>query len=249
MRYRQVYDGLLPPVHNASRYRERAAEFVASVPIATESPIVSFTVMAHPKRGEWAEELAKQIPATITWEEKNDRHDTGYKAISSYNPDATHHCVVQDDVILAKNFAASVREACKYADPKSPIGLYYGSKGKTSSQHAVAAEKAKKHNASWIVRKGPIWGPAIVYPVFTISSLLKYFESSIVENYDRRVMRYYESVDQMCWYTYPSLVDHRQEGNPSLCGHDRGERAARCFVGPQNPLEVDWSGPVLKAKS
>jgi hypothetical protein len=248
MRYRQTSDSFQPPDYRNSKYRERAAEVVESVPIATENPVLSFTVMAHPKRKEWAEELAAQIPATITWDQKNDRHDTGYRAIKAHDVNATHHVVVQDDVILAGNFAESVTEACKYADSKSPIGLYYGGKGKSSSAHARAAIEAEEHSASWIVRKGPIWGPAIVYPVATIPNLLEYFKVSIVENYDRRVMRYYQSLNRMCWYTFPSLVEHRQEGNPSLCGHDKGNRVAKRFAGPQGALEVDWSGPVLKAK-
>jgi len=248
MRYRQVSDEPRPSFRYTSRYREGAAEVVKKVSISTENPLLSVTVMAHPKRKEWAEELAVQIPATITWDQKNDRHDTGYRAIKAHDVNATHHVVVQDDVHLCGNFLKAVTEACKYAPNNAPIGLYYGGKGKASSAHAKAALEAEANNASWIVRKGPIWGPAIVYPVSTIPDLLKYFKSSVVENYDRRVMRYYQSLNQMCWYTFPSLVDHRQEDNPSLCGHDRGNRVARHFAGPQNALEVDWSGPVLKAK-
>ncbi len=245
MRYRQSSDSFRPPDYRNSKYRERAVEVVSGL---EQKPVkVSYTIMAHPKREKWAEELAVQIPATITWDQKNDRHDTGYRAIEAYDADATHHCVVQDDVILCDDFKKNVKSACSYADSKAPIGLYYGGKGKVSSAHVKAALEADRFNASWIVRKGPIWGPSIVYPTSTIPGLLKYFKNSVVENYDRRVMMYYQKQNTKCWYTYPSLVDHRQEDNPSLCGHDRGNRVAKRFFGPQEALEVDWSGPVVKA--
>jgi hypothetical protein len=203
--------------------------------------------MAHPKRGKWAEELAEQIPASITWDQKNDRHDTGLRSIEAYNPNATHHCVVQDDAIVPEGFIEIVSDACRYVPINAPIGLYYGSKGATNSAHFRAGAEAEKENASWIVRKGPIWGPGIIYPVPEIENLIKYFRNSIVENYDRRVMRYYQSIGVDCWYTYPSLVDHRQEDNPSLCGHDKPNRMAKRFIGPQSSLKVDWSGPAIKA--
>jgi hypothetical protein len=248
MRYRQISDSFRPPDHRSHKYRERAAEVVLSVPVSTENPILSFTVMAHKKREKWAEEIAEEIGCNITWDQKNDRHETGLRAIESYDANATHHCVVQDDVILAKDFVNLVQDACRYVPPNSPIGLYYGGKGARKSAHFKAGQDADEANASWIVRKGPIWGPGIVYPIASIKQLAWYFKVSPIQNYDRRVMKYYQSVGADCWYTNPSLVDHRQEDNPSLCGHDKGNRVARNFASPQTGIEVDWSGPVLKAK-
>lgn len=209
---------------------------------------VSFTVMAHPKRKEWAEELARDIGCDITWDQRNDRHDTGLRAIRAHGVNVTHHVVVQDDVHLCQDFRETVEEMVRYADPYAPIGLYYGAKGKASSRHSMAHEAAVSAGAVWLARPGPVWGPGIIYPVATIPDLVKYFSASIVENYDRRVMKYYESVGKSCWYSVPSLVDHRQEGNPSLCGHDRGNRQSRMFIGPQSGLNVEWSGPVLRSQ-
>lgn len=246
MRYRQTSDDFRPLSRSNKKYSEGAVEVVQRGSISTFEPVVSFTVMAHEKRKEWAEQIATEIGCDITWDRRNDRHDTGLRAIKAYDPDATHHVVVQDDVRLCDNFTKVVANAISYADPFAPIGLYYGGGSSKMSRHVAAAAEAEKHNASWIVRKGPIWGPAIVYPVATIPDLMKYFKASIVENYDRRVMNYYHSMGQACWYSYPSLVDHRQGDSPSLCGHDRGNRVARRFITPQEALEMDWSGPVVK---
>lgn len=246
MQYRQTSDNARPSSRN-SKYRERAAEVVESIPVFTDNPKVSFVVMAHPKRKEWAEELAVQIPATIVWDQINDRHDTGLRAIEAYDSNSDWHVVVQDDVHLCENFSHLVQDALRYVPTTSPASFYYGGKGKASSSHARAALEANRRQVSWIIRKGPVWGPAIAYPTASIAGLIPHFRNSAVANYDRRVMRYYQSINQPCWYTYPSLVEHRQEDNPSLCGHDKPNRTASSFMSPQKALEVDWSGPAIKA--
>jgi hypothetical protein len=249
MRYRQTSDGPRPPRHGKSRYRAEAVEVISELDVQTPNPRVSFTVMAHPKRKEWAEDIARDIGCDITWDEKNDRHDTGLRAIKACDLSADWHVVIQDDVILCEDFVSTLTEACKFANPLSPIGLYYGGSGGVRSAHVSPHLRAMEVGANWIIRKGPVWGPGIVYPVSTIPNLVKHFESSAVENYDRRVMRYYQSIEQDCWYTVPSLVDHRQEDNPSLCGHDRPNRTARLFAGPQTPSVLRWNGPAIRSRA
>jgi hypothetical protein len=249
MRYRQTSDKPRPPHHGRNRYREGAVEVIEELSVSTIEPVLSFTVMAHEKRKEWAEEIAAEIGCDITWDRRNDRHDTGARAIEAYNPKATHHVVVQDDALLCGDFVNTLTEACRYAHPFAPLGLYHGGKGGARSAHVVAHNHAVDAGARWLIRKGPIWGPGIVYPVATIPDLLKYFKTSAVQNYDRRVMRYYQSVEQDCWYTVPSLVDHRTEENPSLCGHDLPNRHARLFAGPQTPSVLRWNGPAVRSKA
>jgi hypothetical protein len=246
MKYRQTYDHFVPAHLMASPYRESGFQVKAGrEPVQGRS--VSYTIMAHPKRKEWAEELSEKLSCEITWDEKNDRHDTGFRSILAYNPDATHHCVIQDDSVVHDTFTSIVDEMIKYVPDNAPVGLYYGGKGSSNSAHVRAHKEAEANGACFLVRKGPIWGPGIIYPVSTIPFLKQFYKNSAVENYDRRVMRFYQKIGQDCWYTVPSLVQHRVENNPSLCGHDRGLRQARLFVGPQDGLEVDWSGPIVKA--
>lgn len=212
---------------------------------------LSVTVMAHERRALWVPDLQSQLgpDCTITWDEINDRHDTGIRAIMAYDPDATHHLVVQDDAVVAENMVNILLDALRFVPDESPVGLYYGGKGKGQSAHVSAWRAAETAGASWLARKGPIWGPGIVYPVSTIPALHEFYVGSLVENYDRRVMRFYQSIGADCFYSVPSLVDHRTDGNPSLVGHDRGVRAARKFVGPRAALELDWSGPVVRSPS
>lgn len=245
MKYRQNRQRPFPPRSGALRYRDTAARVVSSLGPYRDKVTVSFTVMAHPKRREWAEQIAEDIGCDITWDQRNDRHDTGLRAIQAYGPNADYHVVVQDDVVLPADFASSVREALRWV-PDEPVSFYYGGKGSAHSKHVAAWQDAKASGASWLARKGPIWGPAIAYPTGNIRQLIKYFDLSDVQNYDRRVMKFYQSIGSLCWYSLPSLVEHRQEDNPSLCGHDRGLRQAREFVGPRSALDVDWSGPVAR---
>jgi hypothetical protein len=245
LQYRQARDNFRPPVHRRSVYRDRAAEVVP--PREPRRSAVSFTVMAHPKRAVWAEALAERIGhgCTVTWDQKNDRHDTGIRAIRAYGP-GTHHCVVQDDALVPDDFALSVVEACRWVPEGHPIGLYHG--GSERSAHGRVWAEALARGAVWLARKGPIWGPGIVYPSETIQALTSWYEVSHVQNYDRRVMKFYQQMGRDCWYTVPSLVEHRQEDNPSLCGHDTGVRRAAAFIGPRSAVEVDWSGLALRSR-
>jgi hypothetical protein len=250
-RYTQRADRTMaPPAHRAKSAYADGGYYLEDGRVRQEDIRLSFAIMAHPKRKEWVDDLVKQIPeATVVWDQKNDRHDTGIRSILAYDPKATHHAVIQDDVILGKDIVPGLAQALKYVDPLSPVGLYHGGKGRATSDHVVAAEVAAKNRAKWVVRKGPIWGPGIVYPVRTISILAEWYDKSEIQNYDRRVMRFYYDRGVMCWYSFPSLVDHRAEDNPSLCGHDgpnRGRRVARVFSGPQSALDVDWGGPVVR---
>jgi hypothetical protein len=210
---------------------------------------VSFVVMAHKKRKEWAEQIAAEVGCEIVWDKYDDRHETGLRAIRAYNKDASHHCVIQDDVILAPNFRQNILDLVQYPEERCPIGLYYGSKGSAQSAHASAYDLAKRYKASWLVRKGPIWGPGIIYPTATITNLILHYRTSAVQNYDRRVMRYYQHEDKDCWYTIPSMVDHRVENNPSLSDHHLPNRQAKEFLGPQGDLVLRWDGPALRSET
>ena len=229
-----------------SRYAPRKPEVRFDLE-AHSGRSVSYTIMAHEKRRTWAEKLAEQLSCDITWDQKNDRHDTGMRAIKNYG-NATHHCVIQDDALLADDFKFHVEQLVQYVDDGCPVGLYYGAKGAQNSAHVQAHNEAMSFDARFLIRKGPIWGPGIIYPVSSIPKLEKFYNSSVVQNYDRRVMRFYESIGKPCWYTIPSLVEHRVDDNPSLCGHNKPNRQARLFHGPQSDLELRWKGPAVRSR-
>jgi len=244
VKYRQTKP--VPP--RPRRQRDRGQAYQVDKAKSRRADVsFSIVIMAHSKRASWAVDLGRRLDCEIIWDKYNDRHETGLRAIKAHDVNADYHCVIQDDVEVAQDFLKGLGKALKYPEDDCPVGLYYGGKGAVASAHSQAISFARGKGASWLVRKGPVWGPGIVYPVSTLDGLSKYFSHSAVENYDRRVMMYYQSIEKDCWYTVPSLVEHRQDGNPSLCGHDRPNRQASFFCGPQSALDVDWSSFVVKA--
>jgi hypothetical protein len=89
------------------------------------------------------------------------------------------------------------------------------------------------------------WGPAFVVPTDVIPSMLEWCDTRTYPEYDKRVGRYVVDILHWpCWYPWPSPVEHR--GTESLCGH--GHCYAYQFLGADvSALEVDWSGPVVRA--
>jgi len=220
---------------------------------ATENPTLSVAVMAHQSRSQWVPDLVESIggDVKVVWDRYNDRHDTGARALAAYNPEATHHMVVQDDALVARDLVAGVVEALKFVPAGNPMGLYVGRAKPRADEVRTLMARAVDSGASFMVHKGPWWGVGIVVPTSSIRDLIRNYDGMAdVPNYDRRIARYFESKGLYCYYTVPSLVDHRVEDNPSLvAGRGSHGRYAHHFIGPRSALEVDWSGPIVRGKA
>ena len=204
--------------------------------------MISITVMAHPRRKVMAEALAGTVDARVVWDEKNDRADTGCRAIIAHDPAATHHLVLQDDAIPCDRLTERVTHALRRVPVRSPLSLYLGKPNPMGREMTEIAAKADQLGASYIVMGRLLWGVAIVYPTVIIPELLAWCDGSKVPQYDRRVSRWFQSQHIDCWYTWPSLVDH--DDGPSL-HHPRARadgRRARRWIGADTP---DWTGPIL----
>jgi hypothetical protein len=219
----------------------------------TSNPTLSVAVMAHKSRERWVPDLVKSIggDVRVVWDRFNDRHDTGARALVAYDPDATHHMVVQDDALVAKDLVEGVKNALRAVPAPNPVGLYVGRAKPRADEIRTLMARATETNASFMVHKGPWWGVGIVVPTAAIRPLVEtYDQMKNVPNYDRRVARYFEAKGLYCYYTVPSLVDHRIDDNPSLVpGRGSQGRHAHNFIGPRSALEVDWSGPIVRGKA
>jgi hypothetical protein len=210
---------------------------------------LSVSIMAHEKRQAWVPDLEAQFPGVTTvWDRKNDRWDTGARALTAHNGKSQWHMVVQDDALLPPDFYEGVRKMLKYVPPNHPVGLYYGRVRPREQETYGLMVKAKRENASFIVHNGPWWGVGIVIPTAHIPALAQWGDANQqIPNYDRRIARWYYKQDIPCYYTVPSLIEHRTQDNPSLVAGRTGQnRRAWTFVGPRSALEVDWSGPVVR---
>lgn len=211
---------------------------------------LSVAVMAHPKRSEMVDELLAQLdrPAPVVWDEIDDRHDTGARAMAAFDPECTHHLVLQDDVVPCRDLIAGAEQAVTATPGDCPVSLYTGRVQPFASRVTAARKVARSTGATWITMHGIYWGPAVILPTAQIPEMLHWYrsaEGSAVTNYDRRMSVWWAMRGATVWYSHPSLVDHR--GDESLCGHPGSGRRAHTFIGAdQSALDVDWSGTVVE---
>jgi hypothetical protein len=206
--------------------------------------VLSVAVMAHPSRSAFVETLVPELPgAEVVWDEKNDRWDTGRRSLLAYDPRASHHVVVQDDAILCRDFLGGVEAAAAVAG-ESPIGLYTGRVRPHQNTITPTVRRALAQGAPFMVAPGPYWGVALVIPTAHIDELVAWGDGNpTILNYDRRIAAWYEQQAVECWYTVPSLVDHRPvDENPSLISGRVGNRRAHRFC-TGSALDIDWTRP------
>jgi len=209
---------------------------------------VSVAVMAHPKRRRFVEELLPRLDreAEVVWDRENDRWETGRRSLMAFDSSATHHLVIQDDAIPCRDLVAGTEEAVKFSGER-PLGLYVSW---ATGHVASAVRRARDGESSWLQMEGPWWGPAVVIPTAQIPELVEWGDKRPdIANYDRRITRFYGFRRVECWYSLPSLVDHRPgDENPSLVeGRTATNRVAQWFIGADaSALDIDWSKPPLE---
>jgi hypothetical protein len=214
---------------------------------------LSVALMAHPSRKAFVDELIERLDREpeIVWDRRNDRWDTGRRSMLAHDPAADWHLVIQDDAIPCCDLVAGVEQACQVAADR-PLAFYVGRLRPTNVQHQAGAlvDNAARRGASWIQMEGPWWGPAIAVPTAHIADMLAWGDRrddpaspDYIANYDKRISRYYASQGIDCWYSVPSLVDHRPASeNPSLVPGRHGNRQAHQFIGAErSALEIDWT--------
>lgn len=206
---------------------------------------LSIAVMAHPRRKLFVRDLLARldVKATVVWDERNDRWDTGRRSLLAYDPAVSHHLVIQDDALPCSDLRASLLRALEVV-PDAPISLYLGRQRPHAETFADAIRRAEQSRARWIVGRELCWGVALCFPTRIIRPMVEFCdEKPHVRNYDRRLSVWLETNGIRTFYTVPSLVDHRPEKeNPSLVPGRRGaSRIAHRFIGlGQSALGIDW---------
>lgn len=206
---------------------------------------LSVVVMAHQKRAGYVPELLERLDreVEVVWDRRNDRWDTGSRAMLAHDPAADYHLVLQDDAVVPPDLLAGVERALRerpaVGDGK-PVSLYLGRH--SAFRHAV---DAMGDDVSWVTINGLNWGVGIVMPTALIGECMKWCRPRHdVPNYDKRISRWLETKRMETWHTWPCLVNHRE--SPSLVpGRGYRGRVASRFVGEEvSALDVDWSGRV-----
>lgn len=209
---------------------------------------LSAAVMAHPRRADMVTDLLARLDrdVPVVWDQVNDRHETGIRALLAADARCTHHLVIQDDALPCRDLLAGAEKALAHVPAGHPVSLYVGAVRPFRRMIERTVAQAAAGNASWLRFQGPYWGPAVIVPVADLDDLAAWWsgKGASVENYDRRISRFYLRRRLDCFYSWPSLVDHR--GDESLTGHGTGRRAHRALDPNRSALDVDWSGAVIK---
>lgn len=215
---------------------------------------LSVAIMAHPKRARYMEYLQSRMQqrATIVWDQKNDRWDTGRRSQLAYSADATHHLVVQDDAILPRSgFLEAVEESLRYV-PDNPISFYTGMVRPSAALVTSKVNQVKAAGLTWFMMQGPWWGVAVCTPTKLIPDMIKWGDMHPhIANYDLRMSKYYDTKRIRCYYSIPSLVSHRVgPEDPSLVpGRGSGRsRVAHEFIGEDaDARTVKWTQDAVVA--
>jgi len=224
--------------------------------------LLSVAIMAHPKRAAFIPELLDWLgdpDIPVVWDRKQNRWDTGRRSMLAYDPNCSHHVVIQDDVLPCRDLLAGLTKALEHVPPDAPVCGYVGARRPNAPLVSAAIGRAAAQKASWITMHTLNWGPLIALPTNIIDEMIAYCDPlTTIDNYDRRLSRYWELRRGVrIWYTVPSLVDHRDgpsmvPGRVSTVHHSgsRGCRIAHGFHGhDRSALDLDWSGPVVHAEN
>lgn len=205
-------------------------------------PVVSVSVMAHPSRAHFIpyifDKLGREVP--VAWDLISNRWDTGRRAWQLHDPAATHHLVLQDDVILSKNLLEALPLVAATAGNR-PVSLFARNKKRWNKLILQAMRRDRR--VRWLVLCRLNWGPAVMLPVADIAPMLAWVDDNCyMPNYDVRIGYWYLRQNRPVWYTMPSLVDHRIEGD-SLVWNLRSQagRYALHFIGEERAgADLDW---------
>lgn len=212
---------------------------------------VSASIMAHPDREPYVRELESTLdrPVSVYLDPEGPPSGNGDRvwrtargAWSMFDPAADYHVLIQDDAVPCADLLAGLEQALEYVPPGSVVSPYLGTGRMAPARWDVLEQRANERAASWIRGERVMWGVCLVFPVADIPAMIGYCDRLARMPDDMRVGTWAKRNDRETWYTWPSLVDHRQV--PSLTKHRAPDRAARRHHSG-SALDLCWSGPVV----
>jgi len=192
---------------------------------------LSVSIQAHPKRREWAEDLARQLNCPIAWDIKGRTWDTRKRAIALADPDSDYHLVIQDDAILCEGLMEKAtafieRMEQEYPEEKHAFQLYHGHEsGVSGDLHPSDFERG------YARRKLLTWGVAICVPTEWLEAIVKWGNALAVHQDDTKIRKWLEFKKYKTIYPLPCLVDHRRmKENPTLVPSRDTDRYSPYFI-------------------
>ncbi|WP_305783553.1 hypothetical protein [Symbioplanes lichenis] len=223
-------------------------------PPASSRYRLSAVVMTHPSRRPLLDRLRQSCPS-IHFEAVEDADAapspdgalaTALRAWRSVDPGATHHLVLQDDVVLSPAFDEKLARAID-ADPARSFSLFSEWGSKTAQTIRLAAFSG----CGWAPVADP-WlpAPAVLMPAGRAREFGDFLAARIAQG-ERRdaflLLHFLESVGEQAMVCVPNLVQHDDPPQPSLLpnGKVRGPRRTACFSNDPEP-PPRWAEGVLR---
>jgi hypothetical protein len=205
--------------------------------------------MAHPRRRAQAEQLQRGHPE-LGIDVAVDPDPTGKAATlrtaklawSKVRPGATHHLVLQDDVLLCRDFAPAMTQALQVA-PEGAVSLF----ANWATSTAQALRLAALAGASWTPAVDR-WTPtqALVLPAAVAARFADYAERCSESTPDNVAMAGFLAEQGLTTYvSIPNLVEHG--ASDSLLFNDLlfGIRDSTVFAGAEDLGAEPFTGSIV----
>ena len=198
--------------------------------------------------------LEQLLPEVEVVADVAEHHDPwrGYRKCLTDLPAEGHVCVLQDDVLVSRNFAAALEQIAD-SNPDIPVSLFLSTAPRRT--YNLASLKYGKvryvdsHSQDLIHVVGLLW------PVAKAREFLAWIDenprslpnpTAAYQSDDGLVTRWARLTNQRVRVTVPSLVEHPDDvpsvvnGNKAKGGKDKA-RTAAYWIGDDDPLVLDWS--------
>lgn len=193
-------------------------------------------VVSHVKRKAWVPDLVRASGAEGVFEDDgtlgewaNHERALRWAVATAAEKTLSHILVIQDDAVPVEMFRTQVA-ALASLRPDDMIGLYVGTHRPHNEAVGDACRRADELDAMFLSHHNLCWGVATLIPVAYVDPMLAVAAKS-KRPYDTRLGRAWADVrgeEKPVLYTWPSLVDHRDEVSV-IAGRGRpeGARVAR----------------------
>lgn len=192
---------------------------------------IKVTIMAHEKRKAQALELEQKLKSQgadvdITWDEINRQWDTGKRALEK-GIGKDWLIILEDDAVIGDNFYQNALRAIESVPEQNMISFYTGTLKPFRRRVHAAVRRASIDKASWLSFNTLNWGVGIAIRGHHIKPLLDRVKKSELP-YDEKIGYYFKRSCRKVYYTYPSIISHR-DGEPINKGKPKGARVAHVF--------------------
>lgn len=210
--------------------------------------LVSVVVMTHGSRAGLLGELVAAEPRlrlTIVRDDSPESSPdhalrTALRAWHSVAAGATHHLVLQDDVVPCPRFVERLGSAID-CDPARPFALF----SEWGSKTAQVIRLAALSGCGWAeVADSFLSAPAVLMPAGMAREFAEFLARRMSDGEKRDAFLLHHYLRSVGWdpvVCVPNLVEHDHPLRPSLLpnGKVRGPRRTACFAG-STPLATTW---------